>query len=311
VPLTGSEAGSSLMQAPQEGDDQRNELHGLRRLARPVFARFPASTRRSILHALGRYAPWEEGFDPTPPAAGRGEVTGPPDFVGIGAQKAGTTWWYDAICAHPGVFSRPDIHKERHFFGRYVARPFGPPDCALYHDWFPRPAGRLTGEWTPDYMHDPWVPPLLAQAAPRTRLLVLLRDPVERFRSGVAHHRRDRGRLTVDAYQDAIGRGLYHQALQQWTAHFPREQILVLQYERCKADPAGQIARTYRFLGLEPFVGDRIDTKVNVTAQSLVLDQDVRRRLVDLYEPDVRALSECVVDLDLGLWPNFSGLSTE
>ena len=160
-------------------------------------------------------------------------------------------------------------------------------------------------------MHAPWVPPLLARAAPRTRLLVLLRDPVERFRSGLAHQRRDRGRLTVEAYQDVVARGLYHDALCRWTAHFPREQILILQYERCIADPVGQLARTYRFLGLEPFVVEGIDSRVNATAHDLGLEQDVRRRLVDLYAPDVRALSKCVVELDLDLWPNFAGITLE
>jgi len=282
----------------------------VRRIAVPAFARFPAPARRSILHALGKYAPWEDAFDPTPPRAEPGEVTGPPDFVGIGVQKAGTTWWYDAVCAHPDVFSRADIHKERHFFGRYATRPFGPQECSLYHEWFPRPSGRLTGEWTPDYIHLPWVPALLARAAPRARLLVLLRDPVDRFRSGLAHRRRDRGRLTVEAWQDGIERGFYDQALHRWFAHFPREQILVLQYEHCVADPTGQLARTYRFLGLEPFVPAALGDRVNATPRTLdVLDDDVRRRLIELYTPDVRALATHFPDFDLSAWSNFSGLS--
>jgi hypothetical protein len=103
----------------------------LRRIAGPAFARLPPGARRSILHAFGKYGPWEDGFDPTPPQARKDEVTGPPDFVGIGTQKAGTTWWYDIICAHPDVYSRRDIHKERHFFGRYATRRFGPEECAL------------------------------------------------------------------------------------------------------------------------------------------------------------------------------------
>ena len=71
--------------------------------------------------------------------------------------------------------------------------------------WFPRPSGSLTGEWTPDYIQCSWVPALLAQAAPGTRLLVLLRDPVERFRSGLAHQRRDR--------ENAHGRGISGRSL--------------------------------------------------------------------------------------------------
>jgi hypothetical protein len=231
--------------------------------------------------------------------------------VGIGTQKAGTTWWFDAICAHPTVFSRDDIHKERHFFDRYAILPFGPEENSRYHDWFPRPSGRLTGEWTPDYIHCPWVPALLAQAAPRTRLLVLLRDPVERFGSGLAHQRRDRGKLSVASYQDAVSRGFYDDAIGRWTALFPLEQILVLQYEQCLADPAGQLARTYNFLALEPFAHQGVAQRVNATAHTVNLGEDVRRRLVELYEPDVLALSKHFPDLDLRLWPNFTNLSLE
>ena len=296
---------------PQKDHQQGAERRGLRRIAVPAFTRLPPEARRSILHALGKYAPWEDGFDPTPPLAGTDEVTGPPDFVGIGAQKAGTTWWYDAICTHPDVFARSDIHKERHFFSRYAVHSFGPAECSLYHDWFPRPSGHLTGEWTPDYMHLPWVPPLVAQAAPRTHLLAILRDPVERFRSGLAHHQRDRGKLTVDAYQDAFARGLYRTALRRWTEHFPPEQILLLQYERCIGDPAGELARTFRFLGLEPFVHEGIGRRVNATTRTLNVEEDVRRRLIDLYEPDVRALCRDFPGLDLRLWPNFASIGVE
>ena len=231
--------------------------------------------------------------------------------MGIGAQKAGTTWWFDAICAHPNVFSRPDIHKERHFFGRYAIRQFGAAECSLYHNWFPRPSGSITGEWTPDYMHYPWVPALLAQAAPRTRVLALVRDPVERFRSGLAHHRRHRGKVTVETYQDALTRGFYHDALSRWTRYFPQAQILVLQYERCIADPIGQLARTYRFLELEPFAHGGIGTRVNVTARAPDLAADVQPRLADLYEPDVRSLFRQFPELDRALWPHFTSLNVE
>jgi hypothetical protein len=260
------------------------------------------------LHAAGRYAPWEHGFDFTPPRPAAGEVTGPPDFVGIGAQKAGTTWWFALVSSHPDVAHRDDIHKERHFFDRFIARSFGPQDCAQYHGWFPRPAGKITGEWTPDYLHLAWVPPLLAETAPHARLLVVLRDPVERFRSGVAHHRAYRGGLTSDVYADALGRGFYAQSLGRWTRYFDSEEILVLQYERCVEDPLGQLARTFRFLGLPPFEPDDVLRRVNESRVDLELPEDVRARLYELYAPDVMALSAGTGDIDLSLWPNFARL---
>lgn len=283
---------------------------GLRQTAAAVFARLPAPTRHAILHAFGKYAPWEEGFDPTPPEPRDPEVPGTPDFVGIGAQKAGTTWWYDVICAHPRVYARTDIHKERHYFGRFATTSFGPTECARYSEWFPRPPGHLAGEWTPDYLHLPWVPPLLAQAAPRARLLVLLRDPIERFRSGLAHQRRVRGQLGIDEYHDAVVRGLYGAALRRWLDYFPPEQILVQQYESCVADPLAQLERTQGFLGLERFTPEGVANPVNRTSRVIELDEDARHRLIALYRADVSGLLDLVPDLDLRLWPNFTNLPT-
>ncbi len=276
--------------------------------AAAAFGRLPASVRRALLHRVGRFAPWEEGFDFTPPALGPDEVTGPPDFVGIGAQKAGTTWWYELIAAHPGVWSRPDLHKERHFLARFGETGFGPEDAVAYHRWFPRRPGTMAGEWTPDYLHWPWVPGLLASAAPVARLLVMLRDPVERFCSGVAHEWRNGAARRPATTSDAIARGLYFESLRRWWAHFEEGRMLVLQYERCLADPRSQIARTYRFLGLDSsYEPARLERRVSETgAGRLVPDEELRRRLVEIYQSDVSALVRHLPDIDLALWPNFA-----
>ena len=269
----------------------------------------PATARHSLLHTFGKYAPWEEGFDFTPPPIEDDEFTGPPDFVGIGVQKAGTSWWYDVLCAHPGIHNRPDLHKERHFFDRFATRPFDLSQGRQYHGWFPRRPGTMTGEWTPDYIHLPWVPALLAQAAPHAQLLIMVRDPVERLRSGLAHLQRDGHKLTTQSYADAISRGFYEDAIRRWTVHFSPAQMLLLQYEQCVADPEGQLARTYRFLGLEPFRPRAIDDRVNTTTRPVTLDDDVRRRLVELYSADSAMLCRRFPDIDLELWPNFRAIT--
>jgi hypothetical protein len=267
--------------------------------------KLPPPARKSVLHALRKYAPWEEGFDPRPPRVNPGEITAAPDFVGIGTQKAGTTWWYEAISSHPQVYSRPDIHKERHYFDRYATLPFGRDDSERYRGWFPRPAGTLSGEWTPDYLGMPWVPPLVSLAAPQAKLLVLLRDPVDRVSSGLAHARRDRGRITLADQKDAVVRGFYHEPLRWWLRHFAREQVLVLQFERCLHDPVGQISRTYEFLELDPFVPQTLEEKVNPSSDVPRMDEDIRKRLIELYLPDVRALCKSFPEIDLCLWSNF------
>jgi Sulfotransferase family len=284
----------------------------LRSVAAAAVRHLPPRVRLGLLHRLGRFAPWEEGFDFTPPRLGPGEQIGPPDFVGIGVQKAGTTWWYELLAAHPGVSARPDIHKERHFLSRFGTAGFGPEDVDAYHGWFPRLPGTLAGEWTPDYLYFPWVPPLLARAAPETRLLVMLRDPVERFRSGLAHQLRHRASPTGATVTEAVDRGFYAAALVRWCEHFDPDRVLVLQYERCADDPAAELARSYRFLGLdESFVPPDLHRPVGATTEAKVdLDDDARQRLVDTYAPDVATLVTRLPEIDLSLWPNFATLST-
>ncbi len=280
------------------------------------FMRVPPATRRRILHALGRYAPWEPEFDFTPPALAPGQHTGPPDFVGIGVQKAGTTWWYERIISHPAIFAPAGIHKERHYFDRFCARPMSPADEAVYHGWFPRPAGMLTGEWTPDYFTFPWVPRLLARAAPDARLLLLLRDPVERFRSGLAHQARMGQPIDGAAMADAVQRGQYRAALENWLEH-AADRLLVLQHERCVLEPEVEMARTLAHLGLaptdatreEPALPRSLDRAAPAGRARQELGDEVVDFLVQIYEPEVVALTRARGDLDVALWPNFAYLA--
>jgi hypothetical protein len=267
----------------------------------------PAPVRDAVRRRVGPFAPWEDGFDHRPPEPEAGTCPAPPDFVGIGAQKAGTTWWYDLISDHPDVHRRAEVHKERHFFGRFATAAFAPRDVADYHGWFARPLGTCAGEWTPDYMAQPWTAPLLAKAAPDARLLVLLRHPVDRFVSGLAHAERHGATDAGDVVTDAFGRGLYAAALEPWLRCFPGHHLLVLQYERCRADAAGELARTYRFLGLDdgfrPAALGRPASAPSGTRPTLAAE--ARERLVDLYRSDVERLRALVPDLDLELWPGF------
>jgi hypothetical protein len=275
------------------------------------FAALPPAVRLSALHGLGRYAPWEAGFDFTPPPLDPREEAGPPDFVGIGVQKAGTTWWYTLLLAHPGISSRPDIHKERHFFDRFGDEPFSASDIEDYHGWFPRRPGTLAGEWTPDYFTHPWVAPLVRRAAPQARLLLLLRDPVERYFSGLAHQKRLGLRCDGPTMAEAVQRGMYNLALTQWLEHFDPSQILVLQHERCVNDTDGQLATTFQFLGLsEYYLSDsERPARPPRDAARRAHDEDVRARLVDLYADDVAALVARRPEIDLTLWPSFAYLT--
>jgi len=292
------------------GGERNEDVMNMRDRSREVFARLPPAFRRRVLHRLGRYAPWEAEFDFTPPTPGPGEEAGPPDFVGIGVQKAGTTWWYELLLEHPGIASPEGIHKERHFFDRFGSEPFRTQDIDRYHGWFPRRKGVLTGEWTPDYFTYAWTPPLLKQAAPDSRLLLMLRDPVERFRSGLAHQRRAGESAGANAINDAIQRGFYNRSLDRWQEHFDADSILIQQYERCAADPLTELGATHRFLGLPEVRPAELVVSRRIRSEpTSELDPDVKKRLVTIYEADVTALAKRLPDLDLTLWPNFSYLA--
>jgi len=286
---------------------RQRAVEALRDLPPGVHEAVPADLRRALRHRMGRYYAWETGYDHhATPSLLPGEETGPPEFVGIGVQKAGTSWWHNLILAHPHVSDRPSIHKERHFFARFGAESFGPTDVADYHGWFPHQVGTITGEWTPDYFHYPWVPPLLAQAAPDARLLLVLRDPVERFRSGLAHQLRNGADHVGSIQAEALGMSRYSEGLRRWQECFPTDQLLVLQYESCVAHPEAQLAATYEFLGLDPdFRPPTLLDEVNKTKEGKSgLPADVRDRLHQIVAPDIADLAGLAPSLDLSLWPS-------
>ncbi len=266
--------------------------------------RLIAEVRRHVARQLGPRSLVAANLVTSP----AGWHIGPPDFVGIGVQKAGTSWWHKLIIDHPGVVGMVDRRKELHYFDDFNRGAFTPADAERYHLFFPRPPGRISGEWTPRYLSDFWSHQQLRMAAPDTKLLLLLRDPVERYRSGLTHELNLGARPRPILAVEAMYRGLYHLQLRSLLHHFPRRQLLVLQYEKCRRDPLSQLARTYEFLELDDvhFRPPSLDMQVNATpAQKVQLPSQLRDELSVLYEPDVSALLDDFPDIDLTLWPNF------
>lgn len=284
----------------------------LRDLPPGIHQSIPPTVRRALRHRLDRYYAWEAGYDHhRAPPLGPDEASGPPDYIGIGVQKAGTSWWNRLIMDHPHAHTHASVHKERHFFARFGAEQFGPGDITDYHRWFPRLPGTITGEWTPDYFYYPWVPSLMAQAAPDARLLLILRDPVERFRSGMAHQIRNGADHVGSIQTEAIGRSLYADALRRWQSWFPPDQMLILQYEVCAEEPETQLQRTYEFLGLQPdFRPPDLRAELNKTVETKAgLPADARDRLQRIFAPDIAALADLVPTLDLARWPTAQSLT--
>jgi Sulfotransferase domain len=214
------------------------------------------------------------------------------------------------IEAHHDVHALGWASKELHYFDRLGSDPLSPGEVAAYHDHFRRPSTKQCGEWTPRYMFDPWTPAHLHQGAPDAKLLVLLRDPVARFESGLNH---DIGRGVTEpiARSVAFQRGLYHQQLERLLDHFRRDQVLILQFECCVEQPGPMLDRTFRFLGLAPERVPRHLIRPAVNRRRgppLKLSDGQRAALRDDYEDDVRRLLVAFPELDVYRWPNFCHL---
>ena len=243
-----------------------------------------------------------------------------PDFVGIAAMKAGTSWWYYLLMEHPQIVQNRSNRKELHYFHHVKYFGLNDEQILTYRMAFAAPEGSICGEWTPAYLSNPFCIEYLKAAAPDAKILVLLRNPVDRLLSALNH----KSQVIVDYYDFnpeqrhvyevfdmtpiEIASCFYAVGLQQLLRYFGRDQILVLQYEKCKSNPLQEIARTYRFLGVDDQYQPK-DVKRPVYRREYSvspLKTKERQRLKAYFADDVYTLSELFPEIDLSLWPDFA-----
>ena len=176
-----------------------------------------------------------------------------PTFVGIGAQKCASTWLYGILKEHPEVCVGPE--KEINFFSHHYDHGY---------QWYESQFGRCgsaksAGEISPSYFSEPSVPARVRDYMPSARILVTLRDPVQRAQSQHRHEIR-LGYFAGDDLSFEAGlennpmyteQGLYATHLKRWLEHFPAEQIHVVLMEEVKGDPLAVARGVYDFLGVD------------------------------------------------------------
>lgn len=208
-----------------------------------------------------------------------GSLRALPDFLILGAMRAGTSSLYRYLGAHPAVAR--SLRKEVEYFSRWHHR-----GEAWYRAHFPLTAfgGRRPRcfEATPYYLCHPHAPRRAQDLLPDARFLVILREPVAR---AVSHHRH-LTRLGIETlpFDEAVAReaerlegewermlanpryesrahhlfsylerGLYARQLRRWLACFPRDRFLILEHEEFFRSPEAGFGEILSFLGLDPW----------------------------------------------------------
>ena len=216
-----------------------------------------------------------------------------PDFLVAGVPKAGTTALHAALSRHPSLYMSPI--KEPKFFltdGPPPARG-GPGDALTYreHIWQrdkyealfdAAPPGALRGESTPLYLYDRVAMRRIKDLIPAVKLIMVVRDPVERAHSNWTHLwsaglepsgdfiracAEEERRIAAGwaSFWHYTGLGKYGEQLDHAFSLFPREQVLVVRYRRLVDEPAATLDRICAFLGVETGLVGEIPRE-NVTA---------------------------------------------
>lgn len=245
-----------------------------------------------------------------------------PDFLIIGAQKAGTSSLRSWLVAHPDVV--PTRSKELHWFDRrYLDEPL-----RRYWAEFPTRPGMaltrlvrrrrvVTGEATPAYLAHPTAPARVRAVLPDVKLVAVLREPVERAVSQywmglnngeyamtieealdeervvraeeLARVARGEEPTAALLTRGFVWRGLYADQLARWLDQFPREQLLIVHFDDLARDPLAVYRRVAEFVGVDPDVAPPPRfTVVNVGRHGHVAAGTLARLADEFHEPNER-----------------------
>ena len=237
-----------------------------------------------------------------------------PAWLGIGAQRSGTTWLTDLLIQHPQV-AVPGGQKELHQLYLGLITGWTPERSQEYRALFSTDDPQLKlGEFTPFYLRAPWsISVAKAELADDVPILVILRDPVARYESAVRQGVKRMKRfgqpinskwMREKGGSDAIWAGFYASQLDGWIAAFGRDRIRVLQYEQTVTQPQETVNAIWGDLGLEPVTLTGVDerSRSSTKASLWALDDDFRSELTTIYRDDARRIIE-THGFDGALWP--------
>lgn len=202
------------------------------------------------------------------------------DFLGIGAEKSGTTWLADCLKDHPEIYV-PEI-KEIFFFNTYdphylsEVNPKYKRGLKWYARQFKCDSNMIKGELSPTYLYGKDTAQRIKKSFPNIKLIVILRNPTDRAFSQYLHDKRIGliGNITfeeaLERYPNYIEKGKYHKHLTNYYSLFPSENIFVTLLEEVSGNPQESISDIYKFLGVNDvnFVPKHLKTKSNTATRA-------------------------------------------
>jgi len=238
-----------------------------------------------------------------------------PNFLIIGAQKCGTTSLFHFLSQHPDL-NLPSV-KEIQFFSLEYSKGW-----KWYKNQFPENPffrRKLKGEASPYYLFHPLVASRVATHLPKIKLIVMLRNPVDRAYSHFWHERKHKtenvenfetaleleseriledekalraGKLQQSsAHQNFsyINRGFYAKQIEEWLRFFPLSQMLFIKSEDFFYDPVSELVKVYSFLGVKETLPTHLSPQ-NMNSYPL-LKEKMRKKIVPLFEEDTNKLT--------------------
>lgn len=194
------------------------------------------------------------------------------DFIGIGAPKTGTSWLFKCLQEHPQVCVPPS--KELHFFDLDTSTN---QNINWYYEQFLHCSEEsVRGEITPTYLVAPHAPERIKSHFPKIKIIVIVRNPVERATSHI-RHLQSRNKISTELENklsrvlennpDIIENGLYGKHIERYLEMFGKDQVLVLEYEQLANEPATLLSTVYSFIGVgAAFIPRGIYKRYNTSA---------------------------------------------
>lgn len=189
------------------------------------------------------------------------------NFIGIGAQRTGTSWTYACLYEHPEICIPI---KEIHFFSRprYVQ------GLVWYEDHFKKCTPlQKRGEFSTSYLYSKETAQRIHEAYPDVKIVVILRNPIARaisqYGNAVKGGEIPESMTFEEYYQteaSVLAQGCYAEQLERYFKYFKASQMLILIHEDAKKDPKEFIQKVYTFLGVDAtFVPSMLHDIINNT----------------------------------------------